>query len=337
MLEKPDIQDEKIIVCLRDQYGLNTAQLAFLPIGADVNTAVYRAVADNGTPYFVKLRSGPFEETLVTLPKFLGDQGVAPIIAPIPTRTGHLWANLDVFKVVLYPFVEGRNGYQIRLTDQQWFAFGAALKAIHTAAVPPELARSLPRETYSPVWRDIVKAFQRRAKEDVFTEPTAVKMAAFLQDKQDVISELVSRAERFAHMLQTRDLPFVVCHADIHAANILINGSGTLYIVDWDTLILAPKERDLMFVGGAQFGEDRTADQEEALFYQGYGPTQIDPFALAYYRFERIIEDIAAYSEQILATDEGGKDREKGLRHLANNFLPNNTIAMAYRSPLPPE
>ena len=226
--------------------------------------------------------------------------------------------------MVLYPFVEGRNGYQNRLTDQQWFTFGAALKAIHTAAVPPELARSLPRETYSPVWRDIVKAFQRRVKEEVFTEPTAVKMAAFLQDKQDVISELVSRAERLANILQMRDLPFVVCHADIHAANILIEcrGSGTLYIVDWDTLILAPKERDLMFVGGAQFGEDRTADQEEALFYQGYGPTQIDPFALAYYRFERIIEDIAAYSEQILATDEGGKDRGKDSATSPTTFCP---------------
>jgi len=34
--------------------------------------------------------------------------------------------------------------------------------------------------------------------------------------------------------------------------------------------------------------------------------TQIDSIALAYYRYERIIQDIAAYCEQILLTDSSG-------------------------------
>ena len=67
-----------------------------------------------------------------------------------------------------------------------------------------------------------------------------------------------------------------MCHADLHAGNILIDANGAFYLVDWDTLILAPKERDLMYAGGGQFGEARTPQQEEALFYQGYGQTQID-------------------------------------------------------------
>jgi spectinomycin phosphotransferase len=59
---------------------------------------------------------------------------------------------------------------------------------------------------------------------------------------------------------------------------------------------------------------------------------QIDPIALAYYRYERIIQDIAVYCEQLLLTDEGGEDREQSLRYLTSNFLPNNTIAIAYKS-----
>ena len=43
MLEKPDLQDEKIIACLQDEYGLLVVQVAFLPLGADRDTAVYRA------------------------------------------------------------------------------------------------------------------------------------------------------------------------------------------------------------------------------------------------------------------------------------------------------
>ena len=44
-----------------------------------------------------------------------------------------------------------------------------------------------------------------------------------------------------------------MCHKDIHGGNILIRTDGqppVLYILDWDDPILAPKERDLMFIGG---------------------------------------------------------------------------------------
>src|SRR3990172_9193385 len=104
MLEKPDLHDEKIIACLQDEYGLPVVQVAFLPLGADLNTAVYRAVADDETPYFVKLRWGVFDEITVALPRFLSGQGIAQIIAPLTTQTGQLWANLDAFKLILYPF-----------------------------------------------------------------------------------------------------------------------------------------------------------------------------------------------------------------------------------------
>jgi spectinomycin phosphotransferase len=85
-------------------------------------------------------------------------------------------------------------------------------------------------------------------------------------------------------------------------------------------------------VGGAQFGDGRTAQEEAALFYEGYGRTQINTTALAYYRYERIIEDIAVYCEQLFLTNEGGEDREQSLHYLKSNFLPNSTIAMAYEA-----
>src|SRR3990172_7009683 len=110
MLEKPDLKDEKIIACLQNEYGLKVAQVAFLPLGADQNTAVYRAVTDKAAPYFVKLRGGVFDETTVVLPKLLHDQGVRQIIASLSTQSGQLWASLDDFNLTLYPFVEGRNG-----------------------------------------------------------------------------------------------------------------------------------------------------------------------------------------------------------------------------------
>jgi spectinomycin phosphotransferase len=58
MLVPPDIQNDQISACLQDAYGVRAVDIAFLPLGADHNAAVYRAVADDATPYFVKLRQG---------------------------------------------------------------------------------------------------------------------------------------------------------------------------------------------------------------------------------------------------------------------------------------
>ena len=133
MLEKPNIQDEKIVACLRDYYGLTVAQVAFLPLGADANAAVYRVVAEDKTPYFLKLHSGSFDETAVLLPRFLHDQGIRQIIAPIPTTAGRLWGSLERFTVILYPFIDGKNGWEVELTDSQWIEFGAAFRQISQA------------------------------------------------------------------------------------------------------------------------------------------------------------------------------------------------------------
>ncbi|MBC8264745.1 MAG: aminoglycoside phosphotransferase family protein [Anaerolineales bacterium] len=332
MLEKPDLQDEKIKACLQDEYGLLVVQVVFLPFGADLNTAVYRVVADDETPYFLKLRSGIFDETSVALPKFLSDQGIVQIIASLPTRTGQLWASLDAFKLILYPFVEGHNGFEVDLSDRHWSDFGTALKSIHTAVVPPALIRRIRQETYSPQWRGIVKTFLEGVGNGAVDDPVAVELAAFLKIKRDEILDLVGRAERLAQALQARSPEFILCHSDIHAGNILIDSNDAFYIVDWDDPILAPKERDLMFIGGGQMGAWRTPQEEETLFYQGYGQTEVDPRALAYYRYERIIQDIAVYCEQLFLTDEGGEDREQSLQYLKSNFLPNGVLEIAYNS-----
>jgi spectinomycin phosphotransferase len=88
----------------------------------------------------------------------------------------------------------------------------------------------------------------------------------------------------------------------------------------------------LTSIGGGLFGVWRTPQEEETLFYRGYGETQINPLALAYYRYERIIDDLAVECEQILLTNEGGDDREQELHFFKANFLPGGTIEIACKS-----
>jgi len=219
----------------------------------------------------------------------------------------------------------------VGLSDEHWREFGAALKQIHSVVLPPALAGRIQHETWSPRWREIVQAWLERIERRPFSEPVAVKVVALLRANRGEILDLVARTGRLAHTLQSGSPGSVLCHSDIHAGNLLITTGGALYIVDWDAPILAPREHDLMYVGGGLCGAGHTPAEEEALFYERYGPVEIDPVALAYYRYERIVQDIAAYCDQLLLSDEGGADREQSFRYLASNFQPGSVLEIAYR------
>ena len=87
-----------------------------------------------------------------------------------------------------------------------------------------------------------------------------------------------------------------------------------------------------MFIGAGIWGSGLIATEEESLFYQGYGKAEINQDVLAYYRFERIIQDIGDYCEYIFLSDEGGDDRMQCFEHLQPVFLPNGAIERAYQA-----
>jgi spectinomycin phosphotransferase len=327
MLEKPNIPDEAIISRLQEEYGLRVTALSFLPIGADTGTVVYRVSTAEGMAYFLKLRKG-FTEIVVTVPLLLKSRGIQEIIIALETRTKQYWADFGEYKIILYPFIEGKNSFEMELSDQHKHRLGSALKAIHAVQVPAELQKLIPEEAFSRKWRENLRALQVQVEEGSFQDPTAAKLAAFMKSRRIEINRLLERTETLASELQSQPLELVLCHTDLHRANMLITANNELYIVDWDAPLLAPKERDLMFIGG---GIDYIwkSKQDEALFFEGYVGSEINFALLAYYRYERVIEDLVAYSEQLLLTDEGGADREEAYRRFTGNFEPGQTIEIA--------
>ena len=137
---------------------------------------------------------------------------------------------------------------------------------------------------------------------------------------------MLDQAEQLASELQSQSLDLVLCHSDIHGGNILISNTERLYIVDWDNPVYAPKEHDLMHIGGSStWNSPRTQE----LFYQGYGPVKIDQIALSYYRYERIVQDIAEFCKQLLWTSAGGADREQSYGYFTGQFLPGHEVEIA--------
>lgn len=185
MLTKPDLKDEKIITCLQDNYGLDVAEISFLPLGADFNSAVYRVATTDKTDYFLKLRSGDFCEPSVLVPHHLKQIGLQNIIPPIATKTKECWTNLDGFKVALYPYVDGCNAVDTKISEQQWQQFGDAVKKLHSADISESIISNVPKETFSLKCCQTVRLFLERIENEVFDEAVAAKLAVGLPLKID--------------------------------------------------------------------------------------------------------------------------------------------------------
>ncbi len=111
----------------------------------------------------------------------------------------------------------------------------------------------------------------------------------------------------------------------------LLDEYDTIYMVDWDDPIMAPKERDLMLIGGG-VANVWNKPHEEKFFYKGYGETKINKTILAYYRCERIIEDIALYIQRLLLTTAGGAERPVMYNQFVDMFNPNGVVEIAFKT-----
>jgi spectinomycin phosphotransferase len=331
MLEKPALDDARIIVCLCDTYGLPVTAIDFLPIGNDSSAWVYRVRADRGATYFLKVRKGAVNPPSVAIPRYLQDRGLDQVVAPIPTLARELWQRLDDFVLLLYPFIKGTNGMQLGLTADQWTAYGTILKRLHCTRLPPELLRQVRKETFIPPWSGVVRELGARIAAGAYADPFQGELAAFWKSKGAEIAQLVERAEDLGRLLQRKPQDFVLCHTDIHTANLLIDAQGDLFVVDWDSPLLAPRERDLMFVIGGTVGDFVIGDREEELFFRGYGATDVDWTALAYYHYEWAVQEIGDYGARVfLLRDVGAETKADAVQGFLQLFQPGDVVASAY-------
>jgi spectinomycin phosphotransferase len=330
MLEPPDVPEDSILTCLREQYGLAGARLTFLPIGYDMAAWAYRVQAADGTALFLKVRKGRLNEPGLIIPRYLQDHGVAHLVAPISNAAGAVWSELGDFKLILYPFVEGRTGTDAGLAEQHWVALGKTLRQVHTLPLPPDLAAQVRQETYTPDWIEVVKSLDAAIGSRAFADPLEQALAAFWKAHRAEIRLLVERAETLGRRLREAALPWVLCHADIHTWNVLIDPAGGMWIVDWDEVTLAPKERDLMFVVGG-ISAELVGSRAEAWFFQGYGETDVNPLALAYYRYAWAVQDIGGFSEQVFLNPEAGDEtRRDAVEKVSSLFRPGEIVSLAF-------
>ncbi len=334
MIEKQSLSDQVIISCLNANYGIETTVLTCLPLGADMNASVYKAQTHDQKSYFVKLKRGHIHDIGIEIVKLLHDAGIKEIIPPVKTILGGSTQQIEDFTLIVYPFVNGQDGFSANLTDNQWVKLGHALRQVHEIDVPLSIQNRVRREVYSPKWREAVRSFYAHIEAEPAGDEVALNLLQFMKSNILAIRRLVDRAEQLGQKLQEQSEQshkLVLCHSDIHGGNVLLTGNDNIYIVDWDDPIMAPKERDLMFIGGGIANVWNKPD-EEKLFYKGYGATVVNSTILAYYRHERILEDIAEYCHALLLTTSGGEDRSGMYKQFIGMFEPNGVVDIAFKT-----
>jgi spectinomycin phosphotransferase len=119
MREQPRIPENHLRACLQEQYDFYPITLDFLPLGLDYNAGVYRVVSEQGTAYLLKVKSGSLYEPSCLVPRYLSDQGITSVVAPIPTKNNTLWTRLENWTVIVYAFLDGDTSWT-GMTDEQW-------------------------------------------------------------------------------------------------------------------------------------------------------------------------------------------------------------------------
>lgn len=326
--------------CLREHYDLAAVALEFLPRGYDYRAGVYRVVSAHGTDYLLKVTSRPLYEPSCLVPRYLRDQGITAVVAPVPTISGSLWSRLaeqsGEWTVMVYPFLVGDTSLA-GMTDDQWRETGQIFRQIHQVRLPSGGFLSLREESFNPSgYIQWVRAFESQhlwqtSRGEHGGSGSARALRASWMAHQSTIHTAVTSLERLAAALQTRRLPYVIAHADLHPANLLRDSQGHVHVLDWDEVMLAPKERDFIFI----------REPQARAFWEGYGlraleanmeqNEAIDWVALTYFHWERVIQDVIEEVQQVLFRDDAGEDaKATAAQRFATGFAPGNNVSAAF-------
>jgi spectinomycin phosphotransferase len=213
----------------------------------------------------------------------LRNAGLEFVVAPIPTGRGETLRRIGPrHTIALFPFVDGETGEYGRYLPGARGAVLTMLAELHDAtSAVGSVARGVGLEvTGRPRLEASLRELDQAWSGGPFSEPARERFAGHAAD----VTLFLSLADRLAVDVEQRGARWVVTHGEPHSANVMRAGTRDL-LVDWDTVALAPRERDLWML--VENGADDLAAYAEATGHR------IDHAALDFYRLAWDLNDVA--------------------------------------------
>jgi len=136
--------------------------------------------------------------------------------------------------------------------------------------------------------------------------------------QHDMLMEAINKAFKLANLVKSKQLPFVLCHADIHGWNLIQN--DRLMLIDWESIKFAPAEADLYtFWGDWYWGNSNWGSYWDTFLpvYQKLRPEYVVcEDTLRFYQIRRHIEDIEEFYKEYIYDDLTVEERNEITAHL---------------------
>ena len=282
MYTRPPTIDDEQVVAFVAKWGVEATRVAYRPVGfgshhwnVEAGTARWFLTVDD---LQVKEGADHLRAALNTA-YWLHHHGRPFAIAPIPCETGELVVGFDDRYVgALYGYVDGEtfdHGDYESGDDQREVL--RLLSSLHAAPVDIGARRE-----------DFVLSDRVQLTDDLpwGSGPYAPRARAVLDSRREHVDSELVRYDTLAALAVAHPEEFVVTHGEPHRANTIRTAKG-LVLIDWDTALVAPRERDLWMVVDAH--DPLLAD------YQAATGATVHPSFFALYALQWDLMEVAGY------------------------------------------
>ncbi|WP_084145001.1 aminoglycoside phosphotransferase [Amycolatopsis jejuensis] len=227
------IDDDTIARAIAAHWLSDVPEIAYLPWGFGAHH--WRAHG-SGTTLFVTLDQLATRHTAASLESTYAAAsalGLSFVCAPIPARSGRFTVDTGAGVLSVTPMLDGRSPAQDEMDEQQ---IREALTELHRTPPPTGLRRWTPQ--VSAEFADDLRA---RTAEPWTSGPLAEEARTALAARAPDIKRWTDRYLELADVATRRE--WVPTHGEPHNDNQVV-AAGKLWLVDWESLALAPRERD---------------------------------------------------------------------------------------------
>ena len=221
----------------------------------------------------------------------LHDAALRFVVAPLPDDDGNVVVRLDErYSMVVHPFLDGRNpgtfaGYDTAADRSAVLTLLVELHAATEIAAPHAAVDDLLLPN-----RDALEAALAHLGTRWDAGPYGERARTLLAADQAGLRALLVAYEELAVPVRREPERFVLTHGEPHAGNVFVV-DGRHRLIDWDTALVAPPERDLWVLdpGDGSILED----------YRRATGVSARPDVLDLYRLSFDLDEIGGYLEAL--------------------------------------
>jgi spectinomycin phosphotransferase len=233
--------------------------------------------------------------------------GLEFVVAPVPARDGEPVRRLgDRYAVSVFPYLAGHSHPFGTTLDERLRGLALDLvAALHLCT--PVVRGCAPAHVLGFGGRSDLEAFLLDPGRPWDGGPFSESARHALAARKDELAELVAGFDHLAYETAAARSDPVVTHGEPHPANLMSVGDR-LVLIDWDTVALAPPERDVALIAAGAGDLDR---------YQEAAGRELDPRVIAVYRLRWYLDDLASAVRMFSARHGDTADTRRWQQSLA--------------------